>query len=317
MEIIIYSVIGFVGFLVLVFLGFGTFFTVKQQTLAAVERFGKFKRIARAGLGFKIPLIDSASNRLSLRIRELPVPVETITKDKVSVKVEVTIQFQVLEERAEQAFYRLSNPEGQIQSYVFDQVRAEVPEIELDDVFTNKEQIAGAVKEQLAEAMDDFGYQIINVQVTDVDPDPGVKASMNEINAARRERVAAEERGEAEKILQVKKAEAEAESKALQGKGIADQRKAIVDGLRESVTEFQESVPGASAADVMNLVMMTQHFDTVKDVGADARSKVILLPYSPGAVSGLKEELTQAILTGTEAADDGAPAKPAASQTED
>lgn len=301
MEIIIYGVIAFFVLLILVLISFGTFFTVEQNNLAAVERFGKFKRIAGAGLGMKIPLIDSSKRRLSLRIQELPVRVETITSDKVSVGIEVTIQYQVLETRAEQAFYRLSNPEGQIKSYVFDQVRAEVPEIELDEVFTNKEKIAVAVKDELASAMDDFGYQIINVQVTDVDPDAKVKASMNEINAARRERVAAEERGEAEKILKVKQAEAEAESKALQGKGIADQRKAIVDGLRESVTEFQDAVPGASAADVMNLVMMTQHFDTVKEVGADARSKVIFMPYAPGAVNDLKDQIATAVMTGAEA----------------
>lgn len=302
---IILSVLGFFALIVLLVAAFGTFFTVKQQTLAAVERFGKFKRIARAGLGIKIPLIDSASNRLSLRVQELAVPVETITKDKVSVKVEVTIQYQVLEARAEQAFYRLSNPAGQITSYVFDQVRAEVPAIDLDDVFTNKEEIAGSVKEELAASMDDFGYQIINVQVTDVDPDPKVKASMNEINAARRERVAAEERGEAEKILKVKAAEAEAESKALQGKGIADQRKAIVDGLRESVSEFQDAVPGATAADVMSLVMMTQHFDTMQAIGADARTKAIFVPYAPGAVADLKEQLSTAIIQGGESLDLG------------
>ena len=300
---------GVFAFILLLVAAFGTFFTVKQQTLAAVERFGKFKRIARAGLGIKVPLIDSASNRLSLRVQELSVPVETITKDKVSVKIEVTIQYQVLEARAEQAFYRLSNPEGQIKSYVFDQVRAEVPAIDLDDVFTNKEEIAGSVKEELASSMDDFGYQIINVQVTDVDPDPKVKASMNEINAARRERVAAEERGEAEKILKVKAAEAEAASKALQGKGIADQRKAIVDGLRESVSEFQDAVPGATAADVMNLVMMTQHFDTMQAIGADSRTKAIFVPYSPGAVADLKEQLTNAIIQGGESLDLGSSGK--------
>ena len=312
-SLIIFGVAGLFGLVILVIILFGTFFTVKQQSLAAIERFGKFNRIARAGLGVKIPLIESSSNRLSLRIQELNVPVETITKDKVSVKIQVTIQYQVLEARAEQAFYRLSNPEGQIKSYVFDQVRAEVPAIELDDVFTNKEEIAGSVKQELAGSMDDFGYQIINVQVTDVDPDPGVKASMNEINAARRERVAAEERGEAEKILKVKAAEAEAESKALQGKGIADQRKAIVDGLRESVSEFQDAVPGATAADVMNLVMMTQHFDTMQAIGADARTKAIFVPYSPGAVADLKDQLTNAIIQGGESLDlgDAGKGKPA------
>lgn len=302
-TLIISAVIGVVVLILFVFLAFGTFFTVEQQSLAAVERFGKFKRIAPAGLGIKFPLIDSASRRLSLRIQQLPVSVETITKDKVSVKVEVTIQYQVLESRAEQAFYRLSNPEGQIKSYVFDQVRAEVPEIDLDDVFTNKERIAGAVKEQLAGSMDDFGYQIINVQVTDVDPDQKVKASMNEINAARRERVAAEERGEADKILSVKRAEAEAESKKLQGQGIADQREAIVKGLQKSVSEFQEALNGqVDAGEVMDLVLMTQYFDTLKDVAASGHAKVIMLPHSPGGVHDLKSQLRDGIITGNEAA---------------
>lgn len=306
MEIIIYSVLGVVGLVILLVLAFGIFFTVDQQNLAAVERFGKFKRIARAGLGFKIPLIDSASRRLSLRVMELPVRVETITADKVSVAVETTIQYQVLESRAEQAFYRLSDPEGQIKSYVFDQVRAEVPEIELDEVFTNKEKIAQSVKQELASAMDDFGYQIINVQVTDVDPDANVKKAMNEINAAKRERIAAEERGEADKILAVKAAEAEAESKRLQGEGIANQRKAIVDGLRESVTDFTDAVEGAEPSDVMELVLMTQYFDTLKDVAASGQSKVIMVPHSPGGVADIKEQLRTGIVTGNELTNDGA-----------
>lgn len=312
-TLIFAAVAGVIGLIIVVTLIFGTFFTVEQNSLAAVERFGKFKRLARAGLGMKIPLIDSSSRRLSLRVQQLSVPVETITADKVSVKVQTTIQYQVLEGRAEAAFYRLSDPKGQIESYVFDQVRAEVPELELDAVFTNKDKIAAAVKTELAQSMDDFGYAIVNVQVTDIDPEPKVKSAMNDINAAKRERIAAEERGEAEKILAIKRAEAEAESKKLQGQGIAEQRKAIVDGLRESVTEFQDAVQGASAADVMNLVMMTQHFDTMKEV-AQGNTKVIFVPYAPGAVADLKEQLAAGLMQGQEAS--GAPSKPAVSSAE-
>jgi len=275
-------------------------FTVRQQTAAVVERFGKFKRIAGAGLNFKIPLIDRVAGRLSLRVQQLDVRVETKTKDNVFVFVIVSVQYFVIPEKVVDAYYKLQNAEAQITSYVYDVVRARVPNIILDNVFETKDDIAQAVKLELEQIMDDFGYGILKALVTDIDPDAKVKASMNEINAAQRLRVAAVEQAEADKIRVVKAAEAEAESKALQGKGIADQRTAIVNGLRESVNEFKADVEGTSAQDVMNLVLMTQYFDTLKDVGLSSNSNTIMIPHSPAGMNDISEQLRNAMITANE-----------------
>ncbi|TXG77322.1 SPFH domain-containing protein [Patescibacteria group bacterium] len=275
-------------------------FTVKQQTAAIVERFGKFKKVSPAGLNFKIPLVDRISGRLSLRIQQLDVRVETKTKDNVFVFVVVSVQYYVLPEKVVDAFYRLQNPQSQITSFVFDTVRARVPTINLDELFQMKDEIASAVKTELDQVMDDFGYGILKSLVTDIDPDSKVKQSMNEINAAQRLRVAAVEQAEADKIRVVKAAEGEAESKALQGKGIANQRKAIIDGLRESVENFSSSVQGTNAQDVMNLVMMTQYFDTIKDIGLTGKSNTILIPHSPAGMGDLSEQMRNAMITAQE-----------------
>ncbi|HAW02065.1 MAG TPA: SPFH domain-containing protein, partial [Verrucomicrobiales bacterium] len=214
------------------------------------------------------------------------------------VKVLVSVQFYVLPEKIYEAFYRLESPERQIKSFVFDVVRARVPRIRLDDVFEKKDEIADVVKNELQQVMDDFGYGILKALVTDIDPDAKVKAAMNEINAATRLRVAATEKGEADKILSVKAAEAEAESKALSGKGIADQRRAIVEGLRESVDEFQKTIRSASAADVMNMVLMTQYFDTLKDLGNQSRTNTIMIPHSPGHMNDLAGQIRDAMIAG-------------------
>jgi regulator of protease activity HflC (stomatin/prohibitin superfamily) len=293
---------GFTIFLVIVIATFllTGFFTVKQQTAAIVERFGRFKRIAGAGLNFKIPLIDMVAGRISLRVQQLDVRVETKTKDNVFVNVIVSVQYFVIPDKVVDAFYKLQNAEAQITSYVYDVVRARVPNIILDDVFETKDDIAQAVKLELEQIMDDFGYGILKALVTDIDPDAKVKSSMNEINAAQRLRVAAVEQAEADKIRVVKAAEAEAESKALQGKGIADQRTAIVNGLQESVSAFKSSVDGTSAQDVMNLVLMTQYFDTLKDVGLSSNSNTILIPHSPSGMSDISEQLRDAMITANE-----------------
>jgi regulator of protease activity HflC (stomatin/prohibitin superfamily) len=271
-------------------------FTVRQQTAGIVERFGRFKRIAGAGLNFKIPLIDRVAGRMSLRVSQLDVRVETKTKDNVFVFVIVSVQYFVIPEKVVDAFYKLQNAEAQITSYVYDVVRARVPSITLDNVFETKDEIAQAVKTELEQIMDDFGYGILKTLVTDIDPDANVKASMNQINAAQRLRVAAVEQAEADKVRVVKAAEAEAESKALQGKGIADQRRAIVNGLKESVTEFQTNVEGTSAQDVMNLVLMTQYFDTLKDVGLSSNSNTIMIPHSPAGMNDISEQLRTAMI---------------------
>lgn len=272
-------------------------FTVNQQSAAVVQRFGKFQTIASPGLNFKVPLVDTIASRVNLRVRQLDVDVETKTEDNVFVKVVVAVQYYVLPDKVYDAFYKLADPATQITAFVFDVVRARVPQMKLDDVFERKDEVAIAVKGELTQVMDDFGYGIVKALVTDIDPDHKVKDAMNEINAAQRLRVAATEKGEAERILKVKSAEAEAQSKALQGKGIADQRKAIVDGLRESVDEFQRSVPGATPQDVMNLVLMTQYFDTLKELGAASRTNTILLPHSPGALTDLAHQMRTALMT--------------------
>ncbi len=272
-------------------------YVVKQQTSVIIERFGRFKKVASPGLNIRIPIVDRIAGRLSLRIQQLDVKVETKTKDNVFVFVMVSVQYYVIPEKVTDAFYRLQNPEAQITSYVYDVVRANVPKIILDDVFETKDEIAQAVKLELEQIMDDFGYGIVKALVTDIDPDVNVKESMNQINAAQRLRVAAVEQAEAEKIKVVKAAEAEAESKALQGKGIADQRTAIVNGLQASVQEFQNTVKGTSAQDVMNLVLMTQYFDTLKDVGTMSGSNTILLPHSPAGMHDISDQLRDAMIT--------------------
>jgi regulator of protease activity HflC (stomatin/prohibitin superfamily) len=274
-----------------------TFFVVNQQTAAVVQQFGKFSRVALAGLNTKIPIVERIAGRINLRVQQLDVKVETKTEDNVFVHVIVAVQFHVLAQKVYEAFYRLTDADTQITAFVFDVVRARVPRIKLDELFEKKDEIADAVKNELAHVMDDFGYGIVKALVTDIDPDHKVKEAMNEINAAQRLRVAATEKGEAERILKVKSAEAEAQSKALQGKGIADQRKAIVEGLRESVDTFQRSVPGATAHDVMNLVLMTQYFDTLKELGATSRTNTILIPHSPGTLSDLSEQIRNAMIT--------------------
>lgn len=273
-----------------------TFFAVEQRTAAIVQRFGKFVREAGPGLNTKVPFIDRVVGRINLRVQQLDVKIETKTEDNVFVQMVVAVQYFVLPDKIYDAFYKLDDARKQITSYVFDVVRAQVPNIKLDDVFEKKDDIADIVKAELAQVMEGFGYGILKALVTDIDPDSKVKQSMNEINAAQRMRVAATEKGEAERILKVKAAEGDAQSKALQGKGIAEQRKAIVEGLRDSVDEFQRSVPGTTAKDVMNLVLMTQYFDTLKEIGASSRTNTILIPHSPGNLASLTEQLRNAMI---------------------
>lgn len=277
-------------------------FTVRQQTSAIVERFGRFQRIASAGLNLKIPFIDHIAGRVSLRIQQLDVRVETKTKDNVFVFVIVSVQYYVLPSKVVDAFYKLQDPQAQITSFVFDTVRARVPSMILDDLFEKKDDIAQAVKSELDAVMDDFGYGIVKALVTDIDPDAKVKVSMNEINAAQRMREAAIQQAEADKIRVVKAAEGEAESKALQGQGIANQRKAIIEGLKESVESFNKTVDGTNAEDVMNLVLMTQYFDTLKEIGLSSKTNTILIPHSPGGMGDISEQMRNAVITANEVA---------------
>lgn len=275
---------------------FWSIFTVQQQTVVVIQRFGRFRRMVQSGLHIKIPLIDRVAGRVSLRINQLDVKIETKTEDNVFVNVTVSVQYTVLPEKVYDAFYKLYNAREQISSYVFDIVRAQVPKLKLDNVFENKDEIANAIRTELTQSMTEFGYQIVKTLVTDIDPDKLVKQAMNEINAAQRLRVAAQEKGEAEKILMVKRAEAEAESKRLQGEGIANQRKAIINGLSESVDGFQRSVKGSTPQEVMNLVMLTQYFDTLKEIGASDKNSTILIPHSPGVVRDMTDQIRDSFI---------------------
>jgi regulator of protease activity HflC (stomatin/prohibitin superfamily) len=272
-----------------------SFFTVEQQSVAIVQRLGKFHREAGPGLHMRVPFLDQIVARKNLRVQQLDVAIETKTEDNVFVNMVVSVQYFVLPEKVYEAHYKLDDAHRQIRSYVFDVVRAQVPRIKLDDVFEKKDDIAEAVKVELSHVMESFGYGIVKALVTEIEPDAHVKAAMNEINAAQRMRVAANERGEAERVLKVKAAEGDAQSKALQGKGIADQRAAIVAGLRDSVDEFQRSVPGTTAKDVMNLVLMTQYFDMLKEIGASSKSTAVLIPHSPGHLQSLSEQVRTAM----------------------
>jgi len=267
------------------FIFLSSFFTVKQQTSVIIERFGKFLSVRNSGLQLKIPLIDRIAGRVNLKIQQLDVIIETKTKDNVFVKLKVSVQFMVVKETVYDAFYKLEYPHDQITSYVFDVVRAEVPKLKLDDVFERKDDIAVAVKRELNEAMTTYGYTIINTLVTDIDPDIQVKNAMNRINAADREKTVAEFEAEASRIRIVAKAKAEAESKRLQGQGIADQRREIARGLVESVDVLNKV--GINSQEASALIVVTQHYDTLQAIGADANSNLILLPNSPQAGSDM------------------------------
>lgn len=260
-------------------------FVVKQQTTAVVERFGKFIAVRQPGLHLKIPLIDRISGRISLRVLQLDVIVETKTKDDVFVKLKVSVQYRVVPEKVYEAFYKLDFPQDQITSYVFDVVRAVVPKMKLDDVFEKKDEIAIAVKGELNDAMINYGYDIIKTLVTDIDPDSEVKTAMNRINAAERQKVAAQYEGDAARILIVEKAKAEAESKRLQGQGIADQRREIARGLEESVDVLNNV--GINSQEASALIVVTQHYDTLQSIGEETNSNLILLPNSPQAGSDM------------------------------
>ncbi|MFD2566971.1 SPFH domain-containing protein [Pseudotenacibaculum haliotis] len=261
------------------------FFIVKQQTAVVIETFGKFSSIRQSGLHMKIPLVQRIAGRLSLKIQQLDVIVETKTLDDVFVKLKVSVQFKVIRDKVYDAFYKLDYPHDQITSYVFDVVRAEVPKMKLDDVFVKKDDIAIAVKAELNDAMMEYGYDIIKTLVTDIDPDAQVKAAMNRINASEREKIAAQFEGDAQRILIVEKAKAEAESKRLQGQGIADQRREIARGLEESVEVLNKV--GINSQEASALIVVTQHYDTLQSIGEETNSNLILLPNSPQAGSDM------------------------------
>ena len=280
----------FAAFIVLLaFLG--SFFTVQTAEAAVVTRFGQFLRSAGPGLNFKLPFIEAIQGRVSLRVEQIVLTMETKTRDNVFVTIPISVQTQVRPEKIYEAFYSLADPTAQIRAYVEQVVLGHVPGMTLDEVFASQTSIAQAVKQELDTDMAGFGFRIVNVLVTDIIPDTKVKAAMNDINAAQREQVAANARGEAEKILVVKKAEAEAESKALQGQGIANQRKAIIEGLSTSIESFHKALGTATAEDVMQLVLITQYFDTLKSIGDNGKTNTLFLSHTPGAVQEIGDQI--------------------------
>jgi regulator of protease activity HflC (stomatin/prohibitin superfamily) len=278
------------------------FFQVRTAEAVVIQRMGRFLRVANAGINFKLPWLDQIAGRIDLRVQQLALDVETKTKDNVFVKIPVSVQYHVIPEKVYEAFYKLANPKQQISSYVFNVILGHVPKMILDDAFLQQSDIAIAIKEGLDDVMKTYGYAIDQALVTDIEPDEKVKAAMNDINAAQREQVAATARGEAEKILKVKQAEAEAQSKALQGQGIANQRKAIIEGLKDSVEAFSKAVEGSTPHDVMMLVLVTQYLDTMKEIGANDKSNTIFMSHSPAAVGDLFRQMQDAIMIGQKGA---------------
>lgn len=273
---------------------------VDQSKVAIKERFGRFDEVLEPGCHCLPWWFGSQiAGHLSLRVQQLDVKCETKTKDNVFVNVVASVQYRAMADRASDAFYKLSNTRGQIQAYVFDVIRASVPKLNLDDVFEQKTEIAKAVEDELEKAMSAYGFEIVQTLIVDIEPDEHVKRAMNEINAAARLRVAANEKAEAEKVIQIKRAEGEAESKYLSGLGIARQRQAIVDGLRDSVLAFSDNVPGTSAKDVMDMILVTQYFDTMKEIGASSKSSAVFIPHGPGAVRDIADQIRNGLLQGS------------------
>src|ERR1700733_2992151 len=278
----------------------GLFFTVQTAQVAIVQRLGKFARVAGPGLNWKTPFLETVVQRMSMKVQQFEVQVETKTQENVFVRIPVSIQNKGIPYSVESAFYKLSDPEKQIESMVYNVVLGHVPKMKLDDTFLNQADIAGDLRDNLDASMKEYGYSIVKVLISDIVPDQKVKAAMNDINAAQREREATVSRAETNKLLLVKQAEAEAESKRLQGEGIANQRKAIIAGLKDSVEDFAKTVPGSTPQDVMQLVLMTQYFDTLKEIAANDHSNTILIPHTPNTMTDLFSQIRNAIVTGPE-----------------
>ena len=295
MDLLVLIPLLILGFIALITI-LGSFFTVSTSQVAVITRFGKFLRVAEAGLNWKTPYIDRVAGVVSLRVNQIALTMETKTKDNVFVTIPISVQNRVRPERVYDAFYKLSDPVAQIKSYVEQVILGHVPSMTLDEVFASQSSIAAAVKQELDSDMAAFGYEIVNVLVTDIVPDQKVKSAMNDINAAQREQVAATARGEADKILVVKKAEAEAESKALQGQGIANQRRANVEGLQTSIEQFQKAVDGTTPRDVMQLVLVTQYFDTLKAIGENDKTNTLFVAHSPAAVKEVSDQILDSML---------------------
>ncbi|MGC2526576.1 MAG: SPFH domain-containing protein [Candidatus Acidiferrum sp.] len=294
----------------------GSFFTVETSQVAIVQRLGKFARVAGPGLNWKTPYIEAVVQRMSMKVQQFDVKVETKTQDNVFVQIPVSIQYKVIPDSVEAAYYKLTDPVKQIESMVYNVVLGHVPKMKLDDTFLNQASIATDLRDNLDASMKEYGYSIVKVLISDIVPDLKVKAAMNDINAAQREREATVSRAETNKMLLVKQAEAEAESKRLQGEGIANQRKAIISGLKDSVEDFAKTVPGSTPQDVMQLVLMTQYFDTLKDIAANDHSNTILIPHTPDTLTDLFGQIRNAVITGAEMTKRPVPPSPPSSSSQ-
>ena len=279
------------------------FFTVEQQERAIVERFGKFVRVAGPGLQSKTPFVERVAGRISLQVEQLNSDIETKTKDNVFVRLKLAVQYKVgtNPQQVQDAYYKLEDPTVQMQSYAFDVVRSHIPNMNLDEAYADADTIANHIQETLHAQMADYGYEIVKALVTNIEPDQKVKDAMNNINAAQRNQVAAAAQGDAQKTLAVKKAEGEKETMRLQGEGVAAERKAIAEGLHESLEIIAQH--GLDPREAMALVALTQYTDMIRSLGEAARTNTILLPHSPSGVGDLMAQIREGILVGDLTAD--------------
>ena len=285
------------SFLIILGILISMLYVVRQQSVAIVERFGRYQKIATSGIHMRLPFgIDKIAARIQLRLLQSEIVVETKTKDNVFVMMNVATQYRVNEQNVTDAYYKLMRPEAQIKSYIEDALRSSVPKLTLDELFEKKDEIALEVQHQVAEEMTTYGYIIVKTLITKVEPDAEVKQSMNEINAAQRKRVAAQELAEADKIKIVTAAEAEAEKDRLHGVGIAQQRKAIVDGLAESIAELKEANVGMSEEQIMSILLTNQYLDTLNTFAAKG-NKTLFLPNNPNGVDDIRTQILSALKT--------------------
>jgi regulator of protease activity HflC (stomatin/prohibitin superfamily) len=264
----------------------GSFFTIEQQQVGVVERFGRFLRLAQPGLHIRIPIADKVISRMWLQVQQLELKIETKTKDNVFVIIEVAIQYKVDAKHVQEAWYLLDDPQAQMEAFTSDVVRSKLPAMDLDTAYADVEEMALSIEKTLRSRMDEYGYRVVKALVINIDPAHEVKEAMNKINASRRNQEAAIAQGEADKTLMIKRAEAEAESKRLQGEGTAAQRRAIMDGLRESVAELSKDT-GVTAEEAMQLVSLNGYTDMLRDVAAASKTNTLLLPHSPSALNDI------------------------------
>jgi regulator of protease activity HflC (stomatin/prohibitin superfamily) len=284
----------------LIWILFKSIMIIPERQSWVIQRLGKFSRISQPGLKFKIPIIESIASKENLRIQQLDVDVETKTLDDVFVILKISVQYRIITSKVYEAFYELDDPHAQIASYIFDEVRAEVPKLSLDDVFSKKDDVALAVRDNISSQMEKYGYKIVKTLITDINPDELVKASMNKINAAMRDKEAAVQEAEGEKIRIVKRAEAEADSKRLSGEGIAQQRLEIVRGFKESVEDFQKALQEVDPQEIMQFVLMTQYFDTLTAIGANENNNTVMVPHTPGGMKDFQQQIIEGTFVGKE-----------------